>query len=415
MKNGANPLDQYWDGNITRVPLVVYTDPDIYQREHEAIFRGPVWHFLGLEIEVPNEGDYLATSVGDIGVLIIRKADGSISAVVNRCSHKGSSICNDPEGNTKNGLTCPYHNWIFDLDGNLQSVAFRHGVRGEGGMPSDFNLSNHNLERLRVEVLHGIVFGTFHPEALALQNYLTPVFVSQIAATHNRPMVLLGKTIQSMACNWKLYVENTRDTYHSSLLHSFATTFRIQRLSLEGGLIQSDNEWHHTMWARTGTENDSEGSYAAGALRATSSNVNELADPNLIKTWPEHADGKSTMIMSIFPSIVFQRQGNSIALRHLVPRGPNRCDLVWRFLGYEDDTEELRLARVRQANLFGPGGLVSYEDGVVVEWVHRNAEAVPEGSTVTEMGGRGIGSSGGRATETSIRAFYKKYHELMQS
>ncbi len=38
----------------TRAPYQVYLDPAIYEQEHERIFRGPAWSFLGLDVEVPN-------------------------------------------------------------------------------------------------------------------------------------------------------------------------------------------------------------------------------------------------------------------------------------------------------------------------------------------------------------------------
>jgi phenylpropionate dioxygenase-like ring-hydroxylating dioxygenase large terminal subunit len=65
----------------------------------------------------------------------VRTAEGGINALVNRCAHKGSMIYYRPSGHMSE-LTCPYRNWVYDFAGNLKSVAFRHGVRGQGGMPA---------------------------------------------------------------------------------------------------------------------------------------------------------------------------------------------------------------------------------------------------------------------------------------
>jgi phenylpropionate dioxygenase-like ring-hydroxylating dioxygenase large terminal subunit len=65
----------------------------------------------------------------------VRTAEGGINALVNRCAHKGSMIYYQPSGHPSE-LTCPYRNWVYDFAGNLKSVAFRHGVRGQGGMPA---------------------------------------------------------------------------------------------------------------------------------------------------------------------------------------------------------------------------------------------------------------------------------------
>ncbi|HWO86902.1 MAG TPA: Rieske 2Fe-2S domain-containing protein [Stellaceae bacterium] len=101
----------------------------------KADFRGPVWNYLGLEVEIPSAGDYITGHVGDTPVIVVRTAEGGINALVNRCAHKGSMIYYRPSGHMSE-LTCPYHNWVYDFAGNLKSVAFRHGVRGQGGMPA---------------------------------------------------------------------------------------------------------------------------------------------------------------------------------------------------------------------------------------------------------------------------------------
>src|ERR1041384_397981 len=82
-----------------RVPYQVYTDPDLYALEQQRLFQGPTWNFLCLEAEIPNAGDYKTTSVGDAPVVVVRKNDGNVSAVLNRCAHKGAVVCYKPRGN----------------------------------------------------------------------------------------------------------------------------------------------------------------------------------------------------------------------------------------------------------------------------------------------------------------------------
>ena len=131
MTGGRNSRHSWPEEGVTRVPYFVYEDADLYEAEQEQIFRGPVWNYLGLEIDIPSAGDYITSYVGDTPVIAVRVEDGSIKAVVNRCAHKGSMICYHPSGNVS-ALTCPYHNWVNDFDGRLKSVAFRLGVRGQG-------------------------------------------------------------------------------------------------------------------------------------------------------------------------------------------------------------------------------------------------------------------------------------------
>src|SRR5487761_628725 len=142
------------EDGVSRAPFRLFSDPEIYQLEQERIFRGPVWNYLALEIEIPNPGDYRTTTVGETPVIVIRGHDGNINAMVNRCAHKGALVCLKKSDNVQN-LTCVYHAWTYNLDGSLESIAFRNGLRGQGGMPADFDVNQHRLQPLRVEVFCG--------------------------------------------------------------------------------------------------------------------------------------------------------------------------------------------------------------------------------------------------------------------
>src|SRR5260221_3431900 len=127
----ARPLDALltWPaGDLSRVPLQVHIDPEIYAWEQDKIFRGAAWHFLGLEVEVPAAGDFVTSFIGETPIIMVRTETGGINGLVNRCVHKGSTVCIEQRGN-KPYLTCPYHNWIYDHDGRLTSVAFEHGIK----------------------------------------------------------------------------------------------------------------------------------------------------------------------------------------------------------------------------------------------------------------------------------------------
>ena len=63
--------------------------------EQERVFEGPVWNFLCLELEVADPGDWRATKVGQMPVVVVRDTDGSIAAFENRCVHRGALICLD--------------------------------------------------------------------------------------------------------------------------------------------------------------------------------------------------------------------------------------------------------------------------------------------------------------------------------
>jgi len=92
----------------SRIPFKVYSSPEIYRLEQERIFRGPVWSFVGLEAEISNPCDFKSTFVGDTPVVVTRNPDGTLSAWVNRCAHRGAMVCRAARGNAKTHI-CAYH------------------------------------------------------------------------------------------------------------------------------------------------------------------------------------------------------------------------------------------------------------------------------------------------------------------
>jgi len=96
-----------------------------------------------------------------------------------------------------------------------------------------------------------------------------------------------------------------------------------------------------------------------------------------------------------------------------VTRGPGAFDLHWTFFGYATDDEPMRLRRLRQANLMGPSGFVSIDDGEVMELSHEGISPWPDASGVLEMGGYDGADTDHMVTEAAIRAFYGYYRRVM--
>ncbi|SAL27373.1 Rieske (2Fe-2S) domain-containing protein [Caballeronia sordidicola] len=398
--------------DVTRVPLRIFADAATYAREQDAVFRGPTWSFLCLEVEIPNAGDYVTTKVGETSVIVVRTADGSIHALVNKCVHKGSVLCYEARGHrARPNFVCPYHNWVYSFDGRLTSVAFENGVQGKGGMPEDFDKAAFHLTRLRVDAIRGIVFGSFSSAAPELRDYLGPVMVSHIERTIYGRLKILGRYSQVMHNNWKLYVENSRDNYHPSLLHAFFSTFKINRLSAEGGTLQDDQSRHHITFTKRFTDVGDK-AYDSGVIRAMRDDFG-LKDPSLIDQWMEYPDQITNAIQSIFPGFVLHQIMNSLGVRQVVPLAVDRCELIWTVLGFEEDSEEQTLIRRKQSNLVGPAGYVSMEDGTIGAFVEKGIRGDLDDNAVIEMGGKGVGPMATRATETSVRGFWKFYRELM--
>ena len=400
-----------WPGEgLTEIPYGLYTDAEHLRAEQDRIFKGPVWNYLCLAAELPEHGDYVVTGVGLTPVIVTRDRNGELHAMVNRCSHRGALLCAKRRGNAKM-LTCVYHSWSFDLEGNLKGIAFRNGVNGKGGMPDDFRPEEHNLRKLRVAQFCGLVFGTFDDAAPPLDDYLGPEISARIARVLNRPVRVLGRNTQVFRNNWKIYFENNKDSYHASLLHLFFTTFRLNRLSQEGGIIVDESGAHHVSYSKIGSNQDNS-DYASQEIRTNKEGFG-LADPSLLEAMDEYGDGITLQILTVFPGFILQQIRNAIAVRQIRPCGIDKTELHWTYLGFEDDDEAMMKRRLKQNNLAGPAGFISMEDGVVGYYVQRAIQGVDEDSGVIAMGGHTVESQDFRATETAVRGFWKKYRSLM--
>lgn len=397
--------------DCTRIPFGVYRDSEVYAEEQERIFRGPVWNYLALEAEIPRPGDFRVISVGDTPVVVDRAADGCIHAFVNRCAHRGAVVRRELYGNAKLH-TCCYHQWSYDLTGKLRSAAFSKGVKGIGGLPRDFDPNCHGLQRLKVETYRGVVFGTFATDPEPLVEYLDAPFTAHLDRLFHKPVRILGYQRQRIFGNWKLYTDNLRDPNHGGLLHMFQITFGLARLNQRGGARLDKKHRHNLSWTVQGQKMlDNEDAYAdtdRGDMDI------RLRDPSMLQYRREFDDEYTLTIASIFPNAVFQQIGNTLATRQIRTRSVDEFELFWTFFGYTDDDDEMTRHRLRKANLVGPAGLVSMEDGEAIELIHRATVRDGHAHSVVEYGGRGsVVDQETLVTDVPMRGFWLHYCDLM--
>ncbi|WP_307719649.1 Rieske 2Fe-2S domain-containing protein [Massilia sp. WG5] len=189
--------------DCSRVPLWVYTDKDNYRSELERIFYGPFWHFVGIDTEVPNTGDFKRATIGERTVLMTRTETGEISVLQNNCAHRGVELCQAKFGHQKE-IMCPYHQWTYDLKGELMGVPFRRGIKGKGGFPADFDMKEHGLRVLKVENINGAVFASFDHSVRPMEEYLGDENYFYLKRIFNgRKVKVLGYQRQRIKGDWK--------------------------------------------------------------------------------------------------------------------------------------------------------------------------------------------------------------------
>lgn len=407
----ADTLTRRWDvTDAGKVPYWVYTDEQVYQRELSRIWYGPHWLYCGLEAEVPAVGSFKTTTLGERPVIMIRSAEDEISVVENRCAHRGVKFCQSRSGQTKE-LLCPYHQWVYDLRGDLVGVPFKRGVRRQGGMPADFDPSQHGLRRLRVEVVNGVVWATFSEETPTFRDYLGEKFWAHYTRVYDgRKLQVLGYNRQHIPANWKLMQENIKDPYHAGLLHVFFVTFGLFRADQKSATDIDPTGRHGILISRKG---DQEKNDVTASMRTFQDDL-KLADPRILDVVKEFPGDETVGMITVFPSIILQQQVNSLTTRQIVPKGPNGFDFHWTHWCYADDTDEMKLRRTRQANLFGPAGFVSADDGEIIEMSQQGISASTDESALVMMGGREIAPTDYMVTETAIRGMYRYWREVME-
>jgi phenylpropionate dioxygenase-like ring-hydroxylating dioxygenase large terminal subunit len=197
-----------------RVAGRMYTDPGIFEEEMTKIFES-TWMWVAHESELPKAGSFKSTYVGRQPVIVTKDRRGNINTLLNRCRHRGASVCEQKKGNA-NGFTCPYHAWSYSLDGKLRGIPYPEGY--EGVLAKD----EISLKRLRTESYNGMIFATFNENAEPLEEFLGDVrlwidrFMKQGGGY---PVKVLGTHQFKFKGNWKIQLENTTDGYHFPIVH----------------------------------------------------------------------------------------------------------------------------------------------------------------------------------------------------
>ncbi len=201
----AGLLDQRRPGHS--LPRDFYVDDEIFRADMQAIFETD-WVFACNVVEIPRPGDYVTLKVGDNPVVVLRDREGRIAAFHNSCRHRGSLICQKERGRA-NRLVCPYHQWVYELDGSLINAR---------QMPEDFDRAEHGLAPVHVEVICGMVYICLAEQPPSLARFRAGVTPYIAPHMPDRTKVAFTSTIVEEA-NWKLVIENNRECYHCAGNH----------------------------------------------------------------------------------------------------------------------------------------------------------------------------------------------------
>jgi phenylpropionate dioxygenase-like ring-hydroxylating dioxygenase large terminal subunit len=202
------------------LPVETYVSEQFWEFEKRAIFSRE-WLCIGHVNEVPNPGDYLPLSVMDEPALVVRDEDGRVRVLSAICQHRGHPIVGGvvplpPAGACLNArrLVCPYHNWVYGLDGKLI---------GAPSMEQTTPIKELRLElrlpELRSEIFHGLIFVNFDRDAAAVSPSLHKL--DQEFGNYGIERLVVGHVFaqEKLKWNWKLHHENALEPYHTDYVH----------------------------------------------------------------------------------------------------------------------------------------------------------------------------------------------------
>jgi Rieske 2Fe-2S family protein len=297
----------------TTLPRRFYADPDFYRAELERFYFNR-WICAGRADQIPEPGDYFTRTLADESVIVTRDRSGEIHALFNVCRHRGTRICEQPDGHFVDRIQCPYHAWTYDLEGRL--LAAPH-------MPPGFCKDEYPLHRAGCEVWDGHIFvflGT--PAAPPASLPAFPALKDQLADLPERfaayrmgELRLTRRIVYNVKANWKLIVLNYNECLHCPNLHPAL------------------NKLHHYLSA----ENVAPTACYCGGAMGFRDNVETMSTdgrrrrdylPGLNET-----ERQQVAYYSIYPNLFLSLHPDYVMTHTLWPRAHDRTEIVceWHF------------------------------------------------------------------------------------
>jgi phenylpropionate dioxygenase-like ring-hydroxylating dioxygenase large terminal subunit len=194
----------------SHVPYRLYSDPEVLELEKERLFQKD-WLLIGRAEQLAKAGDHLTLDIFNEPIVVVRNNEGQLNAFSNFCLHRGAEISPKGCGNVKE-FSCPYHNWLYDLDGRLIGAPHMREAAG-------FDTKACALPRVQVDTWGGFIFVSLNPEAPPLRQFLGE-FAQEFAFLRLEDCVAGARVEFDLKCNWKFVVENLFDVYHVTTIHA---------------------------------------------------------------------------------------------------------------------------------------------------------------------------------------------------
>lgn len=200
------------DWDRSGLPGWSYHSAALLDLEKEHVFRNH-WQIVCHVSDLPKPGDYMAMDVVGERALVVRGGDGVVRGFHNMCRHRGSRVVADDRGNCKNALVCPFHGWVYNLDGTLRGAARPRSF-------PDLDKHEFGLKPLDLEIWMGFVFIRFASGPQPAVAELMRPHAEELGHYRVEEMVPAHGVWSSVSkVNWKSVRDVDNEGYHVAMAH----------------------------------------------------------------------------------------------------------------------------------------------------------------------------------------------------
>jgi phenylpropionate dioxygenase-like ring-hydroxylating dioxygenase large terminal subunit len=314
------PIPNDWDRR--GLPAWTYHSPALFALEREKLFLTH-WQVVGHVSDVPHPGDWLTFDLLGERAVVMRGQDGVVRAFHNLCRHRGARVVDGERGSCKGAIVCPFHGWVYNLDGTLRGAA----------QPTTFGAmqrEDFGLKPIELQTFHGFLFLRFAPGPQPDIATLLAPFDSDFAA-YGMAHVLPAETplwTSDLPVNWKSVRDVDNEGYHVPLAHPglqelYGRTYRDHHL--ENGLSMS-----------IGWFGDAPGRLWSVRNYIKTSPPRPSLAPHLQKAWTYYG---------LFPNQVFSFTPEGASFYQDLPLSEGQTRLTGRLYRWPNETRAARLAR----------------------------------------------------------------------
>lgn len=197
-------------GESHTLPADAYTSADVFSWEQDRLFERS-WVCVGRAPELDEPGDRRAFRIGSDGVLLVRGRSGRLNAFFNVCRHRGHELVEPGSSGRGRAIRCPYHAWVYDIDGNLKGAPRFNDRAG-------FDRGAHSLIPVRVMEWRGWVFVNVSGDAPAFSDHVGNL--DELVSGHEPERLRSAAREEYVVeANWKIIIENFHECYHCPSIH----------------------------------------------------------------------------------------------------------------------------------------------------------------------------------------------------